>query len=59
MLYLPDDLVSDFGLPHADVIAAARQEGDGVLIDLTSYGMGTIFLKYFHIDSLSAGDIRL
>ena len=49
MIEVPGDL-KDFGLTHADVIAAASQEADGVLIDLTSYGMGTIFLKYFQIE---------
>ena len=29
VIYLPDDLVKDFGVTHADVIAAARQEAGG------------------------------
>ena len=58
VIKVPGDL-KDFGLTHADVIAAASQEADGVLIDLTSYGMGTIFLKYFQIEWLSPGDIWL
>ena len=48
-----------FRCTHADVIAAASQEADGVLIDFTSYGMGTIFLKNFQVESLSPGDIWL
>lgn len=59
VIKVPDELKTDFGLTHADVIAAARQEEDGVLIDLTGYGMGTIFLKYFRIEWLSPGDIWL
>ena len=59
VIQVPEDLKRDFGLTHADVIAAARQEGDGVLIDLTGYGMGTIFLKYFRTEWLSPGDIWL
>ena len=58
VIKVPGDL-KDFGLTHADVLAAASQEADGVLIDLTSYGMGTIFLKYFQIEWLSPGDIWL
>ena len=58
VIKVPGDL-KDFGLTHADVIAAASQEADGVLINLTSYGMGTIFLKYFQIEWLSPGDIWL
>ena len=30
-----------------------------VLIDLTGYGMGTIFLKYFRLEWLSPEDIWL
>ena len=59
VIFLPEKLVEDFGLTHADVIAAARQEPDGVLIDLSSYGMGTVFLKNFHTDWLRSGIIRL
>ena len=59
VIKVPGDLKSEFGLTHADVIAAASQEADGVLIDFTSYGMGTIFLKNFQVESLSPGDIWL
>ena len=58
LLFLENDLVKDHGLTHADVIAAARQDGEDVLIDLTRYGMGTIRLRYFDINHLSSGDIR-
>ena len=59
VLYLDDDLVEDFALTHADVIAAARQDGDDVLIDLSAYGEGTIRLRNFVIDWLSSEQIRL
>ena len=59
VLYLDDDLVEDFALTHADVIAAARQDGDDVLIDLSAYGEGTIHLRNFVIDWLSSEQIRL
>ena len=58
-IFLDSDLVEDFGLTHADVIAAARQDGGDVLIDLSTYGMGTIRLKNFNIDRLTPDDIRL
>ena len=58
-IFLDSDLVEDFGLTHADVIAAARQDGGDVLIDLSTYGMGTIRLKNFNIDWLTPEDIRL
>ena len=53
------DLAADHGLTHADVIAAARQDGGDVVIDLSSYGRGTVRIKSFSIDSLSVGDITL
>jgi len=59
VLYLDDDLVEDFALTHADVIAAARQDGYDVLIDLSEYGEGTIRLRNFHIDWLTSEQIRL
>ena len=59
VLYLDDDLVEDFALTHADVLDAARQDGDDVLIDLSAYGEGTIRLKNFQIDWLSSEQIRL
>ena len=59
VLYLDSNLVEDFALTHADVIDAARQDGDDVLIDLSAYGEGTIRLKDFQIDWLSSEQIRL
>ena len=59
VIWLVSDLVEDFGLTHADVIAAARQDGDDVLIDLSAYGAGTIRLKDFRIDWLSSEQFRL
>ena len=53
------DLAENHGLTHSDVIAAARQDGDDVVIDLSSYGRGTVRIKNFSIDSLSVGDILL
>ena len=58
VLYFTDPF-GDHGLTHADIIAAARQDGGDVLIDLTRYGGGTIRLKNFSIDRLDAEDIRL
>ena len=58
-LWLSDKLVGDHGLTHADVVDAARQDGDDVLIDLSAYGAGTIRLKDFRIDWLSTDQIRL
>ena len=58
-LYFDSDLVEDFALTHADIIDAARQDGDDVLIDLSAYGVGTIRLKDFQIDWLSSEQIRL
>ena len=57
VLWLSGDLDEEFGLTVFDVIAAARQEPEGVLIDLSRYGLGTVLLKDFHIDGLSEGDI--
>ena len=59
ILWLNGDLADEFGLTKFDVIAAAKQESGGVLLDFSSYGLGTIFLKNFNIESLSAGDIKL
>ena len=53
------DLAADHGLTHADVIAAARQDGGDVVIDLSGYGRGTVRIKSFSIESLSVGDIIL
>ena len=58
VLYFSDPF-GDHGLTHADIIAAARQDGGDVLIDLTRYDGGTIRLKNFSIDRLDAEDIRL
>ena len=52
-------LAADHGLTHADVLAAARQDGGDVVIDLSGYGRGTVRIKSFSIDSLSVGDIIL
>ena len=57
-IWLPD-LASDHGLTHAGVVALARSERGGTLIDLTRYGRGTIFLENFDISSLSVGDFTL
>ena len=57
-----DTIVLDFddeGISHADVIAAARQEAEGVLIDLSSYGLGTILLEDHHIDDFGRWDFRI
>lgn len=37
--------LEDFGLTRSDVIALARQNADGTLIDLSNYDRGTIFLQ--------------
>ena len=58
-LWLDNELIEDHGLTHADVVDAARQDGDDVLIDLSAYGEGTIRLKDFRIDWLSTDQIRL
>ena len=57
VLWLTSDLDEKFGLTVFDVIDAARQDGNNVLIDLSSYGLGTIRLLNFVIDNLSPGDI--
>ena len=46
------DLYEEFDLTRSDVIDAAQSKDGGVLIDLTAYGRGTIFLQNFHIDEL-------
>ena len=51
-IWLDDDLVRDHGLTHSDVIAAAVQDGEDVLIDLSSYGEGTIRLRHFNLGDL-------
>ena len=52
-------LAKDHRLTHSDVIAAARQDGDDVLIDLSGYGRGSVRIKSFSIDSLSVEDLVL
>ena len=59
IIWLDSALVEDYGLTHADVIDAARQDGADVLIDLTMYGMGTIRLLNFNIDWLRIEHISL
>ena len=58
VLWLNGDLANEFGLTKLDVIAAATQDGDDVLIDLSTYGMGTVRLRNFNIDSLGEGDLQ-
>ena len=59
VLWLDQDLVEDHGLTHADVIAAARQDGEDVLIDLSAYGEGTIRLTHFNVDRLRTDHFKL
>ena len=58
-LWLDPDLIEDHGLTHDDIIDAARQDGDDVLIDLSAYDEGTIRLEDFRLEWLSTDLIML